>query len=239
MHMQHYYRLQIDLFAHLHFMHVPFWFCLGMNQSRKFVLISDESRHSDCIEIVGLNDSFHRFNDGDFDQNQFIIPDHTINTTEIAKRSYNNFLKFCIFYSVTHATVDAVLAFSTAELGAILGSWGGFALYVSYTLSSLFLARPCLRVLGAKGCVFSGLLGLLCYVFSFFLAILFRRISLPIFIIGAVIGGIGAGTLWTGNCHSQHVTIICVVDASCKHLILVGYRSRYILCTKFAWLRAP
>ena len=45
----------------------------------------------------------------------------------------HNFLFFCGLFSVANATV-AILAFTTAELGAKLGSDSGFLLYAFYFL---------------------------------------------------------------------------------------------------------
>jgi hypothetical protein len=81
----------------------------------------------------------------------------------------------------------------------VLGSYGGFALYAAYTTSALLLARPLLRALGAKDGVLWGLLALLTYVMAFTLAFTFVDYAAPIFIVGAIVGGIGAGALWTGQ----------------------------------------
>eukprot|EP01031_Cornospumella_fuschlensis_P033034 gene33034-39962_t len=113
--------------------------------------------------------------------------------------SKRNFWCFCILFSIVHAAVDAVLAFSAAELGTKLGSSGGFTLYIFYTTSAFFFAKPLLQWLGAKQAVFLGLLGMLTYVASFFLSILFPTWALYLFLVGAGIGGLGAGVLWTAQ----------------------------------------
>jgi MFS family permease len=110
-----------------------------------------------------------------------------------------NFILFSLLYSLVHGAVDAVLAFSAAELGTDLGSWGGFTLYMTYTFSALFLAKPLLQIFEAKDGVSLGLLGLLIYVSGFYLAILFPEMAWFFFLCGAGIGGIGAGVLWTSQ----------------------------------------
>jgi hypothetical protein len=100
-----------------------------------------------------------------------------------------NYLLFCILFSITHATVDAVLAFSSAELGTGLGSSAGFSLYIGYTVSALLFAKPVLNQLESKNSVLLGLTGLLLYVLSFFIAVWIPNISF-VFIIGASLGGI-------------------------------------------------
>jgi small-conductance mechanosensitive channel len=107
-----------------------------------------------------------------------------------------NFILFAILFSIVHATVDGVLAFAAAELGKSVGSYSGFMLYVTYTLSSLLLANPFLSKYSAKSGVLFGLCGMLIYVCSFFLAILFPVAKMGIFVVGAGLGGVGAGILW-------------------------------------------
>jgi len=114
-----------------------------------------------------------------------------------ARGLFQNFILFCLLYSIAHATVDGVLAYTAAELGSSVGSDGSALLYFFYTFSSLLAARPVLRAFGAKRMVFFGLMGLLCYVSTFFISILGG--AKGIFLFGASLGGIGAGFLWTGQ----------------------------------------
>ena len=106
---------------------------------------------------------------------------------------YMNFLVFTVCFSISHATVDAVLAFATAQLGNLIGSYAGFLLYIFYTLSAVLVAKTCLRMAGPKSTVLYGLRCMLVYVASFLIAVLFPNVKW-IFYIGAVIGGVGAGT---------------------------------------------
>jgi hypothetical protein len=119
--------------------------------------------------------------------------------SEEAGALYYNFVMFSVLYSITHACVDAVLAFSVAELGSRIGSFGGFSLYICYTLSALFIAKPVLKHLNSKLVVLFGLSALLCYVMSFFIAIIADKSAENVFVIGSCIGGFGAGCLWTGQ----------------------------------------
>lgn len=121
----------------------------------------------------------------------------------------SNFLLFSLFYSITHATVDAVLVFAAAELGAFVGSVAGATLYICYTVSALVLAKPIVASVGPKLGVTIGLMSLLIYVLCFYLAILIRPVSSFVFIAGASIGGIGAGVLWTaqGSYYSSNASL--------------------------------
>lgn len=61
------------------------------------------------------------------DNNIFIPSDENLSGKSEAigaKKSYRNYIRFCVLYSITHATCDGVLAFSTAELGPVVGSYG-------------------------------------------------------------------------------------------------------------------
>jgi MFS family permease len=123
---------------------------------------------------------------------------------ETAAALRQNFLLFSVLYSVVHASVDVVLAFSAAELGPDLGSWGGFTLYATYTLSALCLAKPLLRLVvgDAKDAVVLGLLGMLLYVAGFYAALLLPKGSQwqwVCFLAGAGLGGLSAGVLWTAQ----------------------------------------
>jgi len=126
----------------------------------------------------------------------------TIPVGSMSDKYYRNFLWFTLLFCVVHASVDAVLAFSTAELGMVVGSNGSFCLYVFYTFSAFFLAKPWLARYGPKHTVAAGLVGMLIYVLSFFLAVAVSPASSArnaIWLIGASLGGIGAGLLWTGQ----------------------------------------
>ena len=113
-----------------------------------------------------------------------------------SSNQYWNYVLFCVLYSTAHGAVDAVLAYSTAELGSTVGSNGSFALYILYTTSALLLAKPTLKILGPKNSIFVGLCGMLIYVASFFIAIQTPTCANMIFTTGGVLGGIGAGLLW-------------------------------------------
>ena len=112
---------------------------------------------------------------------------------------FTNFIIFSLTFSITHATVDSVLAYSSAELGTNIGSSGGFVLYIFYTVSALLVAKPFLSYFHPKNSVMIGLICMLAYVSSFFLAVLIPSIATFIFLLGASFGGVGAGILWTAQ----------------------------------------
>jgi MFS family permease len=118
---------------------------------------------------------------------------------EVGRGLLSNFIKFSIGFSLTHAAVNTVLAFSSTLLGSELGSYGSSVLYIVYSASTLFLSRIAVRYCGAKWTVLFGLCGLQVYVLAFFVAILFPVTKWFVFISGAMVGGCGAGMLWVGQ----------------------------------------
>ena len=123
-----------------------------------------------------------------------------------SRRYYENFLIFTVFFCFLHAAADCVLAFSTSELGVSYGSNGALLVNSMYTMSTFLLAKPFLLRYGAKNATAFGLLGLLIFVFCFFVAVFIgnetaaeEKLGGIIFVLGAAVGGVAAGLLWTGQ----------------------------------------
>ena len=110
-----------------------------------------------------------------------------------------NYVLFCLSFSLTHAAVNCVLAYSSTLLGPSLGGYASFTLYLCYSFSNIFAARRALNYLGPKWAVFCGLTGMLVYVVSFFFAAIFPSAAWVVFLFGAFVGGIGAGILWVSQ----------------------------------------
>jgi hypothetical protein len=112
-----------------------------------------------------------------------------------SKALFRNFILFCLFYSIAHGCVDSVLAYSSAELGTTIGSYGGFSLYITYAFSCLLMAKPALRLFDAKRTVLVGLTGILIYVTSFFVAVAVDQVAMQaaaaIFIVAAACTSLG------------------------------------------------
>ena len=112
---------------------------------------------------------------------------------------FTNFIKFCVSFSLIHASVNSVLAFSSTLLGPSLGSVGSAVLYLAYSFSTLFMSQTVLARCGPKWTVFLGLSGLQIYVLSFFVALLIPDVKWVVFIVGAAVGGCGGGIIWVGQ----------------------------------------
>lgn len=132
-------------------------------------------------------------------------------------RLYWNYVLFCWLYAAVHGSVDAVLAYSAAELGPWLGGLGGFALYIAYALSALFIAQPALSTLDAKTAVLTGLSLMLLYVDFFLLAVMAHVNKAAVFIIGALLGGIGAGILWPAQSGYYVLNAKWYAESTCEN----------------------
>jgi MFS family permease len=115
-----------------------------------------------------------------------------------AGRTLWNFIWMSVFFSANHGCVVACLSLATARLGSV-GAWQSGILYISYTGSSLFGATSIVKRLGPRNALMAGM-GLYCiYVGCFLVATLSPVIETPAALLGAAIGGAGAGSLWTAQ----------------------------------------
>jgi hypothetical protein len=121
-----------------------------------------------------------------------------------------HFVYFCAVFSVVPGCAVASLAVSSAVLGPAGTTQSAF-LFASYTLSALLVATPITQRWGPKWSMTAGMALLCLYVASFVLASASlgqdpeaevlehrsHRFVAGILCAGAVLGGIGAGVLWT------------------------------------------
>jgi hypothetical protein len=118
---------------------------------------------------------------------------------------------FCAVFAVVPGCAVASLAVSSAVLG-LAGTAQSAFLFASYTLSALLVATPLIQRWGPKWAMTTGMALMCLYVASFVLAsaildpttaeVLDHRsqhLLSGILCAGAVLGGIGAGVLWTAS----------------------------------------
>lgn len=118
--------------------------------------------------------------------------------TRAANRVYRNFLRMAILFSANHGCTVACLSLATARLGSV-GAWQSGILYITYTSSSLLGATYITKRIGSRNAIMAGM-GLYCaYVACFLVANLFSKIETAAALIGAAIGGVGGGFLWTAQ----------------------------------------
>jgi MFS family permease len=110
----------------------------------------------------------------------------------------HNFILLSVLFSANHGAVVACLSLATARLGD-LGSYQSSVLYLSYTLSALIGATAVVKSIGARNSIQVGMWIYCTYVACFVVATLFPRIKEISALVGAFIGGIGGGFLWTAQ----------------------------------------
>jgi MFS family permease len=113
-----------------------------------------------------------------------------------------NFLIMTLGFSVNHATVVTVIALATAHLGPVLGAYDLAVFNAVYVLTGLVVQGIVVQKLGLKGSLLAGTMLYCLYVLSFLAATLCTPGSLlqwTIAISGAVLGGFGAGFLWSAQ----------------------------------------
>jgi MFS family permease len=115
-----------------------------------------------------------------------------------AGRTLWNFIWMSVFFSANHGCVVACLSLATARLGAV-GAWQSGILYITYTGSAVLGATYVVKQLGPRNAIMAGMALYCVYVGCFLAATLSPAIETPAALLGAAIGGIGAGFLWTAQ----------------------------------------
>lgn len=110
----------------------------------------------------------------------------------------SNFVLMAILFSTNHGCVVACLSLATARLGTI-GTWQSGVLYLSYTGSALCGATYCCTRLGPRNALAMGMALYCAYVGTFWWATSQPNAAYWVAPLGAFIGGIGAGLLWTAQ----------------------------------------
>jgi len=109
-----------------------------------------------------------------------------------------NFILLSALFSANHGAVVSCLSLATARLGD-LGSWQSSALYLSYTMSALFGATFVVKNMGPRNSIITGMWIYCVYVACFVIATIFPGIKEVSALMGALVGGIGGGFLWTAQ----------------------------------------
>ena len=133
-----------------------------------------------------------------------------------------NFAGFAACFAANHAAGLACLALAAAsELGESAAAEQTAALYLAYTLAALLFAAPLTRRLGSKRAAVAGAALFCAYVGCFWVALVafsdadeeedvptdnnsgsdnsYRNNGIPVLVLGAALGGAGAGVAWTAQ----------------------------------------
>jgi len=169
--------------------------------STSVVSSSSSSRRSLSYQQVSFTDDGDHDDDYDNDDED---DNNTLQDLAGARRTMWNFTLMSILFSANHGCVVSCLGLASARLGST-GAWQSGILYIFYTSSALLGATYIVKQTGSRNALFLGMLMYCFYVACFWVATLFpndkeheaQRVSAAY--IGAAIGGIGAGFLWTAQ----------------------------------------
>lgn len=109
-----------------------------------------------------------------------------------------NFIGMSLLFSTNHGCVVSCLSLASSRLGAV-GNWQSGILYLSYTGSALLGATYTVKKLGPRNSLITGLALYCVYVTAFWIASSFPGHTKPASFLGALVGGVGAGLLWTAQ----------------------------------------
>mmetsp|Transcript_17882 Transcript_17882/g.32373 ORF Transcript_17882/g.32373 Transcript_17882/m.32373 type:complete len:498 (-) Transcript_17882:621-2114(-) len=131
------------------------------------------------------------------------------------RKTLVNFVLMAVLFSANHGCTVACLALATAQLGSV-GAWQSGILYLTYTGSAVMGATLVVKQLGARNALVTGMALYCLYVACFWFATISPQQDNPTAVfLGAAIGGIGGGFLWTahGTYFSHAAQAYCTPDA--------------------------
>ena len=132
------------------------------------------------------------------DPSTVVVVDDTQDLHRSAKLIERNFRWMSILFAANHASVVACLSLATARFAAV-GAWQSGILYITYVASALFGATGLVKQLGGRNALVAGMSLYCVYVAAFLVATINPANQQLFAYIGAAIGGIGAGFLWTAQ----------------------------------------
>ena len=130
-------------------------------------------------------------------------------STRRPKHPLQNFLIMSMLFSANHGCVVSCMALASARLGSV-GAWQSGLLMFSYAASSLMGATYAVKTLGARNSLTMGMFCYCAYVGCFWVAAhmdnsssnnnnAYFDLKAIVAYSGALIGGVGAGFLWTAQ----------------------------------------
>jgi MFS family permease len=118
--------------------------------------------------------------------------------TEDPQHVLHNFVRMAVFFSGTVSCAIACLSLATARLGSIGARQSGL-IYLTYTCSSVMGATSVANMFGARNAMILGMTFFCAYVACFLVATMDDSLARLATLIGAVLGGVGAGISWTSQ----------------------------------------
>lgn len=118
--------------------------------------------------------------------------------TEQSSHVLINFLIMSTLFSANHGAMVSCLAFSTLQLGST-GAWELSLLHLVYAASALLGATYVVKQFGARNSMAIGMALYASYVLCFWLALQWQIRRNELAVVGAIMGGIGGGIVWTAQ----------------------------------------
>jgi len=111
----------------------------------------------------------------------------------------SSFIFMAVCFSVNHGCVTGLIGLASANFPKALAGTQLGTLYILYVLTALFASAALVSIFGTKWALVTGVSMYCFYVISFAIAAIFPAIQWPAAIVGAVLGGMAAGNLWTAQ----------------------------------------
>jgi MFS family permease len=109
-----------------------------------------------------------------------------------------NFVLMSCLFSANHGAMVSCLAFATLQLGST-GAWELSLFHLIYAASALLGATYIVKQLGSRNSMMLGMVLYAGYVTLFWLALLLGTFVNEFAVLGAFLGGIGGGFVWTAQ----------------------------------------
>jgi len=110
-----------------------------------------------------------------------------------------SFIFMSICFSVNHGCVTGLIGLASSNFPKDLAGTSLGTLYIIYVFTALFASAALVSMFGSKWALVTGVFVYCFYVVSFAVAAIAPSIQWPVAIVGAVLGGIAAGNLWTAQ----------------------------------------
>ena len=155
---------------------------------------------------LSIDDRLKSNNALDQEEDEALIPYERLNSpgSEEQERSLSsqqvltNFVVMSILFSANHGAMVSCLAFATLQLGST-GAWELSLFHLIYAASALLGATYVVKQLGSRNSMLLGMGLYASYVSLFWLALKHGAYVNLIAVLGAFLGGIGGGFVWTAQ----------------------------------------
>ena len=176
-----------------------------ISDSASYIGLQQEENESEFQSATGL----HTMNHHDaISSSSLMTTTPTVPTTHrsgidpssAATSILYHFMVMSLLFSSNHGCVVACLSLATARLGSF-GAYQNGLLYVTYAISGLIGSTYVVKELGSRNALAFGM-GLYCvYVLTFYVATNITQATslVTVVTVGALVGGWGAGFLWTAQ----------------------------------------